>query len=69
MFSRSNNFTYFNLFNLKYHVDREENYLKLLSHREKAKSDKYLVETHEKEHSRLIRVFEKTVQLNNGGSA
>ena len=33
--------------------------MKLLGHREKAKEDKYLLENHEKEHNRLIRMVEK----------
>jgi hypothetical protein len=33
--------------------------MKLLGHREKAKEDKYLLENHEKEHSRLVRLIEK----------
>jgi hypothetical protein len=38
--------------------------MKLLSHREKVKEDKFLLETHEKEHSRLIRMIEKNKVTN-----
>jgi hypothetical protein len=33
--------------------------MKLLTHREKAKEDKFLLECHEKEHNRLLRLVEK----------
>ena len=46
-------------FILQHQADREETYIKLMSHREKAKEDKYLLENHEKEHSRLVRLIEK----------
>lgn len=43
----------------RFHADREENYNKLLSHREKVKEDKFLLEKHEVEHQRLISLIEK----------
>ncbi|CAF0740928.1 unnamed protein product [Brachionus calyciflorus] len=43
----------------KYSADREETYVKLLSHRERVKEDKFLLETHEKEHNRLLRLVDK----------
>lgn len=44
-------------------ADREETYTKLMSHREKAKEDKYLLETHEKEHVRLVRLLDKNKHI------
>jgi len=49
----------------KLHAVREDTYGKLLTHREKVRADKHLLQTHEKEHDRLIRVMDKTEQLNN----
>jgi len=43
----------------KHQAEREDVYSKLLSHREKLKEDKFLLESHEKEHSRLQRLIEK----------
>lgn len=43
----------------KFHAEKEDSYQKLLSHREKVKEDKYLLEKHENEHQRLISLIEK----------
>lgn len=50
-----NNFVHFQ----KFHAEKEDSYQKLLSHREKVKEDKYLLEKHENEHQRLISLIEK----------
>lgn len=34
-----------------------------MSHREKVKEDKFLLETHEKEHHRLVRLLDKNKQV------
>jgi hypothetical protein len=44
----------------KHNAEKEDNYMKLVSHRERAKEDKFLLENHEKEHSRILRVLGKT---------
>ncbi len=43
----------------KHNAEKEDNYLKLVSHRERAKEDKFLLENHEKEHNRILRVLGK----------
>lgn len=48
----------------KYHSEREESYSRLLSHREKTKEDKFLLENYSKEHSRLTRILNKSLQSN-----
>ncbi len=48
-----------NYFLFKFHAEKEDSYQKLLSHREKVKEDKFLLEKHEVEHQRLISLIEK----------
>ena len=43
----------------KHNAEKEDNYLKLIKHRESAKEDKFLLENHEKEHNRILRVLGK----------
>lgn len=43
----------------KHNAEKEDSYLKLISHRERAKEDKFLLENHEKEHNRLLRLLGK----------
>lgn len=50
---------------VQYHAEREDNYLKLLNHREKAKEDKYLLDKHEQEHNRLVSLIEKNKPIDN----
>jgi hypothetical protein len=38
--------------------------MKLVSHREKAKENKFLLESHEKEHNRLNHIIEKNKFVN-----
>jgi len=45
------------------HAEREESYIKLQKHRQMLKEDKYCLEEHEKEHSRLLLIGAKTEAL------
>lgn len=44
----------------KMHARREESYVQLQSHRMKMKEDKYQLQEHEREHSRLVRIGART---------
>ncbi|RUS79894.1 hypothetical protein EGW08_012332 [Elysia chlorotica] len=50
----------------KVHANREESYLKLQDHRLKLRSDKHLLEEHEREHQRLIRVGQRSDMQTDG---
>jgi len=54
-----------NFFSFKYHAEREDNYQKLLSHRQKISEDKYLLDKHETEHQRLVSLIEKNKPIDN----
>lgn len=42
------------------HSQREESYIQLQSHRHKMKEDKFLLEGHEREHTRLLKIGART---------
>ncbi|KAK7111931.1 trichohyalin-like isoform X2 [Littorina saxatilis] len=44
----------------KMHSQREESYIQLQSHRHKMKEDKFLLERHEREHTRLLKIGART---------
>ncbi|GFN96332.1 myosin-11-like [Plakobranchus ocellatus] len=44
----------------KVHANREESYLRLQDHRLKLRSDKHLLDEHEREHQRLVRVGQRS---------
>lgn len=50
----------------KVHANREESYLRLQDHRLKLRSDKHLLEEHEREHQRLIRVGQRSDMQSTG---
>jgi len=47
----------------KLHTRREDNYLRLLKQREQIRESKVLLETHEREHERLLRVHARSQSL------
>lgn len=47
----------------KLHADRETNYGVLISHRDKLREEKYLLEEHDREHHRLLRISLRTEAL------
>ena len=44
------------------HADREDCYMKLLKHRELVREDKYLFNSHQREHERMLRVGARSQQ-------
>ncbi|KAK7489125.1 hypothetical protein BaRGS_00019639 [Batillaria attramentaria] len=50
----------------KMHARREESYVQLQSHRMKMKEDKYQLQEHEREHSRLLRIGARTEMSSDG---
>ena len=48
------------------HAKREESYIQLQSHRHKMKEDKYLLQEHEREHSRLLKIGARSETLGEG---
>ncbi|CAD5112862.1 DgyrCDS2074 [Dimorphilus gyrociliatus] len=47
----------------KLHTDREANYGILISHRDRLREEKYLLEEHDREHNRLLRISLRTDAL------
>lgn len=51
------------VFHFQLHSRCEDNYLKLLKQREQIRETKLLLQAHEREHERLLRVHERSKSL------